>query len=190
MFFFQPFFRLAVRSVLLAAEEECDDWAARQSEDRLAMASCLAEVAAWVLPQDRRLPVPGMARRRSQLRVRVDRLMDEQRREAPSRIWRGLGFGGLIALALWLAPAVAPASERAHEEQGGVESELLLTIEARAAQLESELQLLTEALGPLADTPRYHEQLERIRAQRNQLRPTRGLLRSVFGAPSERKEEH
>ena len=77
VFFFQPLFRVACRQLHLAAEEQCDAWGASHLEDRLAMARCLTEVAAWVLPQDRRLLVAGMARRRSQLGVRVERLMDD-----------------------------------------------------------------------------------------------------------------
>jgi len=109
VFFFQPFFRLAVREVHLAAEEQCDDWAASQLEDRFAMASCLTEVAGWVVRRDRRIPVPCMGRRRSQLEIRVRRLMDERRSlETPSRAWQ-LGFVGLLVIAPWLAPAVALA---------------------------------------------------------------------------------
>ncbi len=121
-FFFQPLLRLAARGIHRAAEEQCDDWAAMQIEDRLAMASCLTEVAAWVLRRDRRLPVPCTARRRSQLGRRVDRLMDERRSsEAPGGFWRGLGCVGLLAAAPWLAPSLAPTGEPPHEDPVGGE---------------------------------------------------------------------
>ncbi|MAG30845.1 MAG: hypothetical protein CL908_08150 [Deltaproteobacteria bacterium] len=111
VFFFQPLLRVAARAIHAAAEEQCDDWAASQVEDRLAMASCLTEVATWVLPRDRGLPVPCMARRRSLLGVRVDRLMDERLRSpAPNPAWRRISATALLALAAWLAPGVAPAS--------------------------------------------------------------------------------
>ena len=125
VFFFQPLFRLAGREVHFAAEEQCDDWAAGQLEDRFAMASCLAEVAAWVVRQDRHIPVPCMGRRRSQLEIRVRRLIDEHRAlEAPARVWRRLGAAGLLAFAPWLAPAVGPTSETSHPEPLSIQREL------------------------------------------------------------------
>ena len=117
VFFFQPLLRLAARDIHFAAEEQCDDWAAGQLEDRLAMASCLTEVAAWIVRRDRNLPIPCMARRRSQLEIRVHRLMDERHAfKTPIKIWRSLGCVGLLALAPWLAPAVSPPNEASHAE--------------------------------------------------------------------------
>ncbi|WP_420448446.1 M56 family metallopeptidase [Candidatus Palauibacter sp.] len=58
IFFFQPLFRLAGREVRFATEAQCDDWAASQLKDRFAMASCLTEVAGWVVRRDRSIPVP------------------------------------------------------------------------------------------------------------------------------------
>lgn len=125
VFFFQPLFRLAAREVRLAAEELCDDWAASQFADRLAMASCLAEVARWVARPDRRSPVPCIGRRRSRLELRVRRLMDEHRAlRAQSRpLWR-LGAVGLLMLAPLFAPAVVPGSEVSHDDRRAVESAL------------------------------------------------------------------
>ena len=117
VFCFQPLFRLAVHEVQLAAEEQCDDWAASQLEDRLAMASCLTEVAGWVVRRDRSSPVPCIGRRRWQLELRVRRLMDEHRSlQAPSRVWRRTSALGLLALAPLFAPAMAPARDVTHEE--------------------------------------------------------------------------
>ena len=122
VFFFQPLFRLAAREVRLAAEELCDDWAASQFADRLAMASCLAEVARWVVRPDRRSPVPCIGRRRSRLELRVRRLMDEHRSlRAPSRPWRRLGALGLLTLTLLFAPAVVPGSEVSHDDRRALE---------------------------------------------------------------------
>ncbi len=114
VFFFQPLLRVAKLQLSSAAEQHCDDWAAAQVDDRIAMASCLAEVAAWVLPCDSRLPVPCMARGRSQLRVRVDRLMQEDAGlESPKWAPRVLASAGLLVLACGLAPAMTPAVELA-----------------------------------------------------------------------------
>lgn len=195
LFFIQPLLRSAVRAVHLAADEQCDHWASQQVGDRLAMASCLTEVAAWIIPQDRRLPVPGMARRQSQLGLRVNRLMDEDRSlQAPPRLWRGLFSAGLLGLTLWLAPVVAPASEHAHQDEvtirplasggdsaTGVYREFQ-AIESQAVELEAVLQLLTHQLGPLAEAPGgYRKQVESIEEQLDQLRPARSMLRSIFG---------
>ena len=122
VFCFQPLFRLAVREVRLAAEEQCDDWAASQLQDRFAMASCLTEVAGWVVRRERNSPVPCIGRRRRQLELRVRRLMDERRSpQAPSRVWRRMGSVGLLALASLFAPAMAPVRDASHEDRGGLE---------------------------------------------------------------------
>ena len=122
VFFFQPLFRLAAREVRLASEELCDDWAASQSEDRFAMASCLAEVARWVVRSDRHSPVPCIGRRRSQLELRVRRLMsDHHSLRAPSRPWRHVSAVGLLILAPLFAPAVAPGADRSHEGRRALE---------------------------------------------------------------------
>ena len=116
VFFFQPLFHLAAREVRLASEELCDDWAASQFEDRFAMARCLAEVARWVVRRDRHSPVPCMGGRRSQLELRVRRLMNENPSlQTPSRRWRHVGAAGLLILAPLFAPAVAPGGDRSHE---------------------------------------------------------------------------
>ena len=117
VFFFQPLFRLAVRELRRAAEEVCDDWAASQFDDRLAMASCLTEVAGWVVRRDRRIPVPCIGRRRSQLELRVRRLISEHRSlRAPSRPWHS-GVFALLILAPLIAPAVAPRADGSHEDR-------------------------------------------------------------------------
>jgi beta-lactamase regulating signal transducer with metallopeptidase domain len=112
-FFFQPMLRLARREIHQATEEQCDAWGAQQLEDRWAMAHCLAEVAAWLLPRERRYPVAGMARKRSRLTQRVQRLMEcgkEIRSEAP--VGRGQKFASALVLvaAPFLGPAVSLAA--------------------------------------------------------------------------------
>ena len=123
IFFFQPLFRLATREVRLAAEELCDDWAAARFDDRFAMASCLTKVAGWVVRRDRHTPVPCIGRRRSQLELRVRRLVSEHRsRRAPARRWRRMGAVGLLlAVAPLVAPAVAPEAEESSEDRHTVE---------------------------------------------------------------------
>ena len=118
VFFFQPLLRLAVREVRIAAEELCDDWAASHACDHFAMASCLTEVARWVVRRDRHSPVPCIGRRRSQLELRVRRLMKEQRSlRTVSRPWRHASVAGLLVLAPLIAPAVAPGADGSHEDR-------------------------------------------------------------------------
>ena len=125
VFFFQPLVRLAVRELRLAAEELCDDWAASQSGDRFAMASCLTQVARWVVRPDRRTPVPCIGRSRSQLERRVRRLINEQRSlQAPSLPWWRMSAVGLLALATLLAPIVAPGADESHQHRNAVEGAL------------------------------------------------------------------
>lgn len=118
VFFFQPLVRLAVRDLRLAAEEMCDDWAADQSGDRFAMASCLTQVARWVVRGDRHTPVPCIGRRRSQLERRVLRLVNDDRSlRAPSRHWRRMSAVSLLALTPLFAPKVAPWADASHEHR-------------------------------------------------------------------------
>ena len=118
IFFFQPLFRLAAREVRFATEEQCDEWAATQLADRFAMASCLTEVAGWVVRRDRRIPVPGMGRRRSELELRVRRLLSERgSSRPPTGAWRGMSLVGALVLAPWFAPAVVPTGDLPHEDR-------------------------------------------------------------------------
>ncbi len=159
VFFFQPLIRLAAREVRLAAEELCDDWTASQLEDRFAMASCLVEVARWVVPHDRYSPVPCIGRRRSQLEFRVRRLLNEHRSlHAPSRPWRQVGAVGLLILAPLFAPAVAPGADRAHEGRRALEHarqpehEQLREHELRERRERSDAEYAQRSTSPITTT--------------------------------------
>ena len=58
VFFFQPLNRIARLRLRECAEYLADEWAVRQTGDRLDLAKCLAEVAGWVAPSSE----PAMAR--------------------------------------------------------------------------------------------------------------------------------
>ncbi|MBI5363937.1 MAG: M56 family metallopeptidase, partial [Planctomycetes bacterium] len=90
VFFFQPLNRLA--RVLLDAEAEllADDWAAARLESRVSLASCLTEIAGWIVRERRALPAPAMAARGTRLTVRVRRLLDEEHHPENARRPSGL----------------------------------------------------------------------------------------------------
>jgi Zn-dependent protease with chaperone function len=157
VFFFQPFFRLAIREVHFAAEEQCDDWAASQLEDRYAMASCLTEVAGWVVRQDRYIPVPCIGRRLSQLELRVRRLLDDQRaKQAPPRAWRTLSLVGLLAVTPWFAPSLSPAVAAPHEDRLVIEHEQARTHEHNEHDWRNHRRREHHS-GSEHDTPREHQ---------------------------------
>ncbi|MCY2959456.1 MAG: M56 family metallopeptidase [Planctomycetota bacterium] len=77
----QPLNRVVARRIEDDAELLCDDRAVVWTGDRLPLASCLTEVASWLVPPDRgpRLAA-GMAAHGARLTRRVERLVDEGHR--------------------------------------------------------------------------------------------------------------
>jgi len=113
--FFQPLNRLARRHLLESAELLCDDWAVRQTGRHVSLASCLARIAEWIVRRPRPMLAAHMAhdlpatttRARSRLGRRIERLLDERRRQEPARQWLlPLALGLLASLAV-VAPGVA-----------------------------------------------------------------------------------
>lgn len=175
LFFFQPLFRVASRHLHLAAEEQCDAWGVSHLEDRLAMARCLTEVAAWVLPQDRRLLVAGMARRRSQLGVRVERLMDDGCSfTARGGALRAFGSAAVLALAPWLAPSLTSAS--ASEANELIQARTLTPIEIFAQDP------VVQAARMLELPEKYEQSLSEMQALLQELEATYELYVAELGA--------
>ncbi len=115
LFFFQPLNRLARRQLSELAELACDDWAVRWTGARLALASCLTEVAGWVLGEKRRLLAPpGLAGQRSRLGQRVQRLLDDRRSPAgePAAPWWPPLAAAALALVALAGPGVSAARAR------------------------------------------------------------------------------
>jgi beta-lactamase regulating signal transducer with metallopeptidase domain len=105
VFFFQPLHRIATSRMTECAEYLCDDWAARHTEQRLALAQCLTEVASWVGAPPVVL-ASAMAGSSSQLRHRVLRLLAPAR-PTPRRDRIGPVAALAIAAVAWLAPGVS-----------------------------------------------------------------------------------
>lgn len=96
--FFQPLNRVARMRLQDDAELLADDWAATQVEERVSLASCLTEIAGWIVNDRERLPAPAMAAHGSRLSLRVHRLLDDEHH--PERARRPHGLLLLAGLAV------------------------------------------------------------------------------------------
>ncbi len=117
LFFFQPLNRLARRRISELAEIACDDWAVRWTGARVALASCLAEVAGWIVGERPRLAMPpGLAGQPSRLAQRVERLLDDRRSpagEPPASWWPPLAAATLTLAALAVPGVSAEGARKA-----------------------------------------------------------------------------
>ena len=111
--FFQPLNRVARGRIADEAEYACDDWAVAHTRERIALASCLTEIAGWIVGGERELPAPGMAARGSRLELRVRRLLDGRDRASRSQSSRWMVPIACVAIAgvALFAPGVS-ARER------------------------------------------------------------------------------
>jgi beta-lactamase regulating signal transducer with metallopeptidase domain len=111
VFFFQPLNRVARAQLHDAAELLCDEWAVRRTGNRVALASCLARIAGWIVGPTRALPATSMAEGhgRSRLGQRIERLLDEHalRREEASRGWIAPVAAGMLTVAVLVVPGVS-----------------------------------------------------------------------------------
>jgi beta-lactamase regulating signal transducer with metallopeptidase domain len=111
VFFFQPLNRVARAQLHDAAELLCDEWAVRRTGNRVALASCLARIAGWLVGPARALPATSMAdgHGRSRLGQRIERLLDEHalRREKASRGWIAPVATGMLTVAVLVVPGVS-----------------------------------------------------------------------------------
>jgi len=105
-FFFQPLNRIASTRLSDEAELLADDWAMTQLPSRVSLASCLTEIAGWIVDERRRLPAPAMAAPGTRLTLRVRRLLDEEHR--PERARRPHGLLILAGLAATGVALFAP----------------------------------------------------------------------------------
>jgi beta-lactamase regulating signal transducer with metallopeptidase domain len=105
--FIQPLNRIASDRMAACAELASDDWAARHTNEPLALARCLTEVASWLpRPDLQRTALASPMAASSQLRDRVMRLLDPER-PAPPRKGIGVVAACLLAGVAWAAPGVS-----------------------------------------------------------------------------------
>ncbi len=108
--FFQPLNVLARRALRRVAEFQCDAWAAHMTGQRTAMARVLADVAQWLVrgntDEDALAAAASMAERRSWVRQRIERLLEDA--PAPGRSRRTIAVAGIAAAGLMLAAVTPP----------------------------------------------------------------------------------
>ncbi len=126
VFFFQPLHRVARAELHDLAELACDEWAAQRTGDRLALASCLARIAEWIIAAPRALPATSMAEHHGRCRLtqRIERLLDDESgptREERARRWLAPSVASGLGLLVFVAPGVSAPSTppRATAEQLG-----------------------------------------------------------------------
>jgi hypothetical protein len=208
VFFFQPLNRLARAELSELAELACDDWAVRWTGGRLALASCLTEVAGWLLSEPRRaLALPGLAGHRSRLGRRIQRLLDDRRSPASeprAPWWPPLALTAL-GLAAFAAPGVsagrpdvpesapdpdrteAPALPSPSTEPPAREPEAAGPIDAERAVLERELVELQAEIDELRSElaqreldRRFAAALEQIDARMRELSAQHRRVRALL----------
>jgi beta-lactamase regulating signal transducer with metallopeptidase domain len=149
VFFFQPLNRVCSSWLSDEAEYLCDDRAVVRIGERVALASCLTEIAGWIVHSTPTRLAPGMAAPGTRLSLRVGRLLDEDHdpNAAPNPRWFTLAVAPAALSVALLVPGVA-AEARADEDEpepapvvAGDPPGLL----ERAHQLE--LDVLAEVLG-------------------------------------------
>ena len=113
LLFFQPLNRLARIRLQEAAEYLCDDWAVHRTGSGVSLATCLVKVAEWVTTPPQPVPLAGMAERRSQLVIRIHRLIEGRPMpSSPRSLWFAAGLVSLVGLTAVAAPSVT-----AHAQQ-------------------------------------------------------------------------
>lgn len=192
LLFFQPLNRLGRRRVQDLAEWICDDDAVRWTGERLALASCLSEVAHWLVGRRAlALPLATMAGSRSRLGQRIERLLDDRRSPTPEGRHRWLAPTTLAALPLVAAvlpglssadPArdATPASESGDGAPEASASDATSdVIDAPSPAPAGATDAETELVRPTPDAP----DLERTPAE-----TTRGAEETENAVPAELPE--
>jgi beta-lactamase regulating signal transducer with metallopeptidase domain len=116
--FFQPLHRLGRRRLEDLAEELADAWAAEQTGQGVTLAGLLVQVAEWLTEDRWEVSAVGMARRKSPLARRVNRLLAPaqptvQPTTAPRALLAGLGLALIAAAACLPGVGLAGAAQNA-----------------------------------------------------------------------------
>ncbi len=206
LFCFQPLNRLARLRLQDEAEFLADRWAIERGVGALSLASCLTEVAGWIVSNRRALPVPSMAARGARLTRRVERLLEERRAPLPLRSapW-SVAF---LALALCSAAAAVPGpaartlraadaplagvsgSDSLFEVASPAPAPAAETTSADPADLAAQFEQLADELDGLASEAdereldaRWHERFAQLRLRLLNLQASYALLMELVRTP-------
>jgi len=168
IFFVQPFQRFARSRLIGEIEIECDERAAEWTGDPAALASCLTEVATWVVAGRRHELVPAMAARGSQLEQRVRGLLDEGRRapepERGARLAPATWALGIVPLAFGGIALDADRPEpRTLVAQASPEAPTVEELAASARELHALSAAIETEFAALAADPRLATAPARVR---------------------------
>ena len=162
-FFFQPLNRLSRKRILDLAEYLSDDWAVAHTGRELPLASCLTEVARWLVGGRKPLLAPGMADG-SRLSSRVYRLLDSERTRTRRSASLGsrvvLATTGLVAFAGFvpgitaapLQPDLSTTNEISGSSESRIHAEDLPPNDSEAAELQRHWQEFQEQVDVVGDT--------------------------------------
>lgn len=127
LFFFQPLNRRASIWMQDEAEYLCDDAAIVWSGERVALASCLTEIAGWIVHGPRARLASAMAAPGTRLTSRVRRLLDDEHEPRADERggWVSLTGAGASACVAFLVPGVAVDLERGPDAALGARVERL-----------------------------------------------------------------
>jgi len=172
LFVLHPLVRFARARLAEEIEIVCDDSAARWTGDPASLASCLAEVATWIVAGSPEARAVAMAGGRSRLERRVFHLLDKRdRARAPGSRSILVPFAFALAASVLPLPGVAMGTAKAAEPNPVAEwIEMKLTL----AELEEQYASLAAEPG-LARAPRALR--DRVAAIGNRL----SLLRELAG---------
>ncbi len=146
-FFFQPLNRLARRGVQSSAEYLADEWAARRAGG-VPLARALVKVAEWMQASPLGVPVAGFAEERSQLTVRVARLLDRSAWTQQGSRWV---VGALATAMLVVTTAFAPGVSRALVSDAGNVQEPDASAFDAAAPQPQDTSIVAAIIGRLKD---------------------------------------
>jgi hypothetical protein len=192
VFFFQPLNRIARAELHDAAELLCDDWAVARTGQRLALASCLARIAQWIVGAPRALPATSMAEGHGRCRLtqRIERLLEDDRaRDERPRRWTGPAAAGALSCLVLVVPGVGASLEPrecgevdgagrcyAPDEDEGTDGDATspeLDEQGASASLAADLDGLDESISLLA------EELSGVREIFADLDPNPALQRTL-----------
>ncbi len=187
VFFFQPLARFARVQLLDEAEILCDARAARWTGDPASLASCLAEVATWIVAGGREASALPMAARGTRLELRVRSLLEDRHPASHGRkSWLAVPATLLLAaaplampavsmeaVAPKLAPSLTPAPSPASAPQPA------MSLAAGAGELDATLATLEAQFEAMASEPALAEAPSALRERLSQIGDRLQTLRAM-----------